>query len=286
VLTREVPAAAEVAAAKAAHVPAAKAAAEASYVAEVSAGEMTGAELAAAEAAYVAEVYAGEMTGAVESEATVEAVVEAVVKAVVEVAASDEDRTTKPVAIVVIRIGVAVTIVVARAIIRPIVVIAAVRIAGRSAGDHSGRDSRAGIIAIAVQVAMSVSPNIMAMACVSVSNAPVQTVRDPRMSSVPIMVSDGRRVCGRKRGREDKSGRAERDSRNLKSAKSHGSLPFMLGGAAAPREHPPCSSDRSALLTRKIRVGHECVRLEIAMVFGAERKTRCRFNIRLEPQQY
>jgi hypothetical protein len=62
----------------------------------------------------------------------------------------------------------------------------------------------------------------------------------------------------------------ERDSRISKSAKSHGDLPFMLGGAAAPREHPPCNSDRSALLTRKIRVGHECVRLEIAIVFGGE----------------
>jgi hypothetical protein len=192
----------------------------------------------------------------------VEAVVEAVVKAVVEAAASDEDRTTEPVAIVVIRIRVSVTIVVARAIIGSIVVIAAVRIAGR--------DSRAGIIAIAVHVTMSVSPNIMAMACVSVCNAPVETVRDARVSGVPGVVGDGRRVCGRKRRREDKSGRAERDSRNSKSAKSHGDLPFMLGGAAAPREHPPCNSDRSALLTRKIRVGHECVRLEIAIVFGGE----------------
>ena len=52
------------------------------------------------------------------------------------------------------------------------------------------------------------------------------------------MVSDGRRVCGRKRGREDKSGRAERESRNSKSAKRHGN-PFMLGGRAAPREHTP-----------------------------------------------
>ena len=72
-LTGEVPAAAEVAAAKAAHVPAAEAgemtaaelaAAEAAHVAEVSAGEMTAAELAAAEAAHVAEVSAGEMTAA------------------------------------------------------------------------------------------------------------------------------------------------------------------------------------------------------------------------------
>jgi hypothetical protein len=59
------------------------------------------------------------------------------------------------------------------------------------------------------------------------------------MSSVPIMVSDGRRVCSRRRGQEDKSRRAERDSRNSKSAKSHGNLPFMLGGAAAPQKHPP-----------------------------------------------
>ena len=151
------------AAAKAAHVPAAEAAhvpaAEAAHVAEVSAGEMS--------------PVAVEMSPvAVESEATVEAVV----KAVVEAAASDEDRTTKPVAIVVIRIGVAVTIVVAGAIIRPIVVIAAIRIAGRGAGDHSGRAGRAGIITIAVNVAMSVSPNVVAVACVAMCDIPVQAV--------------------------------------------------------------------------------------------------------------
>ena len=172
----EVPAAAEVAAAKAAHVPAAKAAAEAAHVAEASAGEMT-AELAAGEAAHVAEVSAAEMSPALmEGEATVEAVVEAVVKAVMEAADSDEDRTTKPVAIVVIRIGVAVTIVVAGAIIRPIVVIGAVRIAGHGAGDYSGHDGRAGIITIAVNVAMSVSPNVVAVACVAMCDIPVQAV--------------------------------------------------------------------------------------------------------------
>ena len=53
------------------------------------------------------------------------------------------------------------------------------------------------------------------------------------MSSVPIMVSDGRRVCGRKWGREDKSGGAERDSRNSKSAKSHGNS--LSGWAAQER---------------------------------------------------
>ena len=192
-LTEAPAAAAEVAAAKAAHVPAAEAAAEmtaaelaaakAAYVAEVSAGEMTAAELAAGEAAHVAEVSADEMSPApVEGEATVEAVV----KAVMEAADSDEDRTTKPVAIVVIRIGVAVTIVVAGAIIRPIVVIAAVRIAGGDAADHSGRDGRAGIVAIAVNVAVSVSPNVVVMAhvvtrdipkaCVAMCDIPVQAV--------------------------------------------------------------------------------------------------------------
>jgi hypothetical protein len=113
---------------------------------------------------------------AVESEAPVEAVVKTVVKAVVEAAAHDEDRTTKPVAIVVIRIGIAVTIVVAGAIIRPIVVIVAVRIAGGGAGDHSGRDGRSGIITIAVNVAMSVSPNVVAVTCVAMCDIPVQAV--------------------------------------------------------------------------------------------------------------
>jgi hypothetical protein len=44
----------------------------------------------------------------------------------------------------------------------------------------------------------------------------------------------------------------------------------MLGGAAAPPERPLYLSDRSALLTRKIPVGHERVRSEIAIVFGGE----------------
>ena len=65
------------------------------------------------------------------------------------------------------------------------------------------------------------------------------------MSSVPIMVSDGRRVCGRKRGREDKSGRAERDSRNSKSAKSHGNLRFMLA-AQQRRGNTPFAPERYA----------------------------------------
>src|ERR1700729_3038797 len=96
-LLTEVPAAAEVAPA------------EASY-------------MATAEAAHVAEVSAGEMSPVpVETEALV-------MEAVVEPVPSEEDRTTKPVVIVVIRILVSVTIVVASAIVRPVV--AAVRIAG------------------------------------------------------------------------------------------------------------------------------------------------------------
>src|SRR3984957_18001850 len=193
--------AAHVAAAKAAHVPAAKAAAEAAHVAEVCAGAMTGTELAAGEAAHGAEVSAAEMSPApMEDEATVEAVVEVVVKAVMEAADSDEDRTTKPVAIVVIRIGVAVTIVVAGAIIRPIVVVA-VRIAGGDAADHSGRDGRDGIVAIAVNVAVPVSPNVVAMTCVAMCDIPVNAMCDPRMGRLPVMVSDRRRICGRNRPR-------------------------------------------------------------------------------------
>src|ERR1700729_4582511 len=104
--------------------------------------------VATAEAAHVAEVSAGEMSPVpVETEALV-------MEAVVEPVPSEEDRTTKPVVIVVIRILVSVTIVVARAIIRPVVGVAAVRIAGGGASDHPARDGRAGGIAIAVNVAV------------------------------------------------------------------------------------------------------------------------------------
>src|SRR4029077_2965348 len=143
------------------------------HVAKVSAYEMTATELADADAVHVAEVSAGEMSPVpVESEAPVEAVV----KTVVEAAAADEDRTAPPVAIVVIRIRVAPTVVVAGAIIRPIVVIAAVRVSRRGAGDHSCRDGRAGIITIAVNVAMSVSPNVVAVGCVGMCELPMQAM--------------------------------------------------------------------------------------------------------------
>jgi hypothetical protein len=70
------------------------------------------------------------------------------------------------------------------------------------------------------------------------------------MTSVPIMVSGGRRVCGRKRGREDKSGRAERDSRNSKSAKSHGNS-LSCWAAQQRRGNTPFAPERYAHHTMK-----------------------------------
>jgi hypothetical protein len=217
-LLTEVPAAAEVAAAEAAHVAATEASpAEASY-------------MATAEAAHVAEVSAGEMSPVpVETEALV-------MEAVVEPVPSEEDRTTKPVVIVVIRILVSVTIVVARAIIRPVVGVATVRIAGRGASDHPACDGRAGVIAI-VNVAVPVSPNVVAMACVvardipmacvATCDIPMQAVRDAGVSGAsrgPGVVHNGRRARGRERRRQHKSGRAEREGRNSESPKSHGDI--------------------------------------------------------------
>ena len=70
------------------------------------------------------------------------------------------------------------------------------------------------------------------------------------MSSVPIMVSDGRRVRGGKRGREDKSGRTERDSRNSKSAKSHGNS-LSCWAAQQRRGNTPFAPERYAHHTMK-----------------------------------
>jgi hypothetical protein len=58
---------------------------------------------------------------------------------------------------------------------------------------------------------VSVSPNVVVMAhvvardipkaCVAMCNIPVNAMCDPRMGSVPVMVSDRRRICGRNRRR-------------------------------------------------------------------------------------
>jgi len=185
----EVPAAAEVTTAEPTHV----AAAEATHVPAAEPTHMT-----AAKAAGVAEVSAGEM-----SPAAVEA--EAMVKAVVEMVPSEEDRTPEAKAVIVIRIWVSVTIVVTRAVVG---VVAAVWITGGGAADHSGRDCRPRIVAV-IGIAVSVSPNIVVMAYVTTCDIPVNAVNamcDTRMGralvmvsdrrSVPVGVSDRRRICG------------------------------------------------------------------------------------------
>jgi hypothetical protein len=53
-------------------------------------------------------------------------------------------------------------------------------------------------------------------------------VCDSRMGDVLIMMSDSRRIRGGKRRRQHQSGRAKRESRNSKSAKSHRDIPFRL----------------------------------------------------------
>ena len=185
-------AAAEVAATETAHMAAAKAA------------EMTAAEaayVATAKAAHMAEVSASEMRPA-----AVEA--EAMVKAVVEMVPSEEDRTPEAKAVIVIRIWVSVTIVVTRAVVR---VVAAVWITGGGAADHSGRDRRPRIVAV-IGIAVSVSPNIVVMTYVITCDIPVNAMNamcDTRMGrvlvmmsdrrSVPVGVSDRRRICGGKR---------------------------------------------------------------------------------------
>jgi hypothetical protein len=184
----EVPAAAEVTTAEPTHV----AAAEATHVPAAEPTHMT-----AAKAAGVAEVSAGEM-----SPAAVEA------EAVVEMVPSEEDRTPEAKAVIVIRIWVSVTIVVTRAVVG---VVAAVWITGDGAADHSGRDPRSRIVAM-IGIAVSVSPNIVVMTYVTTCDIPVNAVNamcDTRMGralvmvsdrrSVPVGVSDRRRICGGKR---------------------------------------------------------------------------------------
>ena len=48
------------------------------------------------------------------------------------------------------------------------------------------------------------------------------------VSGMLIMTSDSRRIRGGKRRRQHQSGRAKRESRNSKSAKSHRDVPFRL----------------------------------------------------------
>jgi hypothetical protein len=218
----EVAAATHVAAAKPTHVAAAKPA------------HVTAAEAAAAKTAHMAKVSAGEMAPAAMERETI-------AKAVVEMIPSEEDRTPEVKAVIVIRIWVSVTIVVAG--VRPVGIVAAVRIAGGGAGDHAGRNSRARIVPITITVAVSVSPDVMAMAHVPLGDIPMHAMpmhamRNPGMGSVPIMVSDGGRMGRGKRRNQRDRGCGERNGRSTNRARGHDDVLFKLCDAARREKHP------------------------------------------------
>jgi hypothetical protein len=278
----KVPAAAKMAAAKAAHVAAAKAAkVTTAKAARVAAAEP--AEVAAAKA--VAEVSIRELTTV-----TVEAVAEAKM-ATVEAGAKAKAKAA------VIRPVVAVVAVVAGVApaVRPGVgIVAGIRITGRDSANHSGRDGGSGIIA--VSVAVSVSPNVVAMACVAMCDVLVRAVRDTRVSDprvsgmlsvsgMLIMTSDSRCICGGKRRRQHQSGRAKRESRNSKSAKSHGDIPFRLA-TQQRRGNAPFTSDRSALLTDKIQDDHDSARSSLPQLSKPKTaKKALKLKFRMEGSQ-
>jgi hypothetical protein len=97
----------------------------------------------------------------------------------------------------------------------------------------------------------------MVVGHVVTGDIPVHAVRDPRMCDVLIMMTDGRRACARERRGQDKSGRAKRESRNSKSAKCHGDIPFRLATQLRCGKRPLFISDRSALFTDKIQGDHD-----------------------------
>jgi hypothetical protein len=228
-------------------------------VATAEAPEMTAAEaahmaeIAASEAANMAEIAAGEVAPCACEAMAVAEVVEAIaVMATVEAGVVTVAAVVRPViATPGIVAGVA-------GAVRPIIgVIARIRIGGspECASNHSGRDSGAGIVA--VSVATSVSPGVMVMGHVVTGDIPVHAVCVPRMDDVLIMMSDGRRACARERRGQDKSGRAKRESRNSKSAKCHGDIPFRLATRQRRGKRPLFISDRSALFTDKIQGDHD-----------------------------
>ena len=233
------PKAARVAAAKAAHVAAAKAA----HVAAAESAKVATAKAAGIAAAEPAEMAASKAVAEISvrepSAVSVEAVAEAKM-ASVEAGAKAKAAVIRPVVAV---IGIV-------AIVAPAVrIVAGIRIAARDSANHSGRDGGAGVVAVSVSV--SVSPNVMAMACVATRDVLVRAVRDTRVSNsrvrgmlsvsgMLIMTSDSRRIRGGKRRRQHQSGRAKRESRNSKNAKSHGDIPFRLA-TQQRRENVLCS---------------------------------------------
>jgi hypothetical protein len=265
----EVPAAAKMAATKPAHVAAAKPAhMAAAKTAGVAATDR--AEVPAAKA--VAEVSVRELTAV-----SVEAVAEAKM-ATVEAGAKAKAAVIRPVVAVV-----GIVAVVAPAVRPGVGIVAGIRITGRDSADHSGR---AGIVAVsvagivAVRVAVSVSPNVMAMACVAMRDVLVRAVRDTRVSDprvsdmlivsgMLIMTSHSRRIRGGKWRRQHQSGRAKRESRNSKSAESHGDIPFRLA-TQQRRGNSPLTSDRLALLTDKIQDDHDFARSSLPQLSTPE----------------
>jgi hypothetical protein len=232
-------AAAKMAAAKAAHVAAAKAA-----------------HVATAEPAEVASKAVAEVSVRELSAVSVEAVAEAKM-ATVETGAKAKAKATviRPVVAVVAVIGIVA--VVAPAVRPGVGIVAGIRITARDSANHSGSDGGPGIVA--VSVAVSVSPNVMATACVAVRHVLVRAVRVSDVLSVSgmlVMTSDSRRIRGGKRQRQHQTGRAKRESRNSKSAKCHGDIPFRLATQQRRGNRPlsfqidrRCSRTRSKAIT-------------------------------------
>jgi hypothetical protein len=225
----EVPAsaAAKVAAAKAAHVTAAKAAAP---------------EMTSAEAAHVAEIAAGEVGGSAAELTAVAGVAIGITAAITPAVA--EAVTGIPIAEAVVVRPVTVAVVVTGSIAIAAAVVAACQARPKCAANHSSRDSGAGIVAITVvaitvSVATSVSPSVMVMGDVAAGDVPVHAVCHPRVRNVLIIMSNRRRACNRQRRGQDKSGCTKRESRNSKSPKCHGDIPFSLATERRRRKTPP-----------------------------------------------
>ncbi len=131
--------------------------------------------------AHVAKIPAGEMSPAA-------------VKAVTEtrgaMATVETGRIAVAEAAIVRRVGAAPAVIAGIAI-RPVVAVATIRIAGSRADDaanNPGRDGRAGLVTIAVDIAAPVSPNVMAQASAAMSHITVRDVGCPRMRVVLIGV--------------------------------------------------------------------------------------------------
>src|SRR5277367_6229400 len=169
----DVPAAAEVAAAKAAHVAAAEAAAKVAAVEPA-------AEVTAAEPGDVAKIPAGEMSPAAVETAPIAAV---------------EATAVAAIAITVIRVPRTVTVVVAGTIVQPVGIAAAVvGIARENVANYSSGDGCAGVIAVPVSVAMPIAPYVMTAA--SVRDAAIcMRVRDAAIC-VRVRNADMDRMCG------------------------------------------------------------------------------------------